>query len=156
MSNISLKQYEEFLSLLEMDEQCIDIRYLIFKYVSVVGDYYLDDERDVDKLDLIIDAFLFFSQFVLDYDLDNIVQMLSSVDDVIKTNVKYTDDQMIAVITKLLAIEMIYENSGLIDAKKWCEVLYKLASTIKPIQKYEEQYGDVNSLLKELKMKKKC
>ena len=156
MQNIMSEQYEKYLSLLGIDDKRIDLRYLIFKYVNVVGDYYLDDERDVDKLNLIVDAFLFFSQFELEYDADDMIKTLSSVDDVIKINVKYTDDQMVAIITKLLAIEMIDKNSKEFVMAKWGEVLYKMAATVRPIREYEEQYGDVNSLLKELKMKKKC
>lgn len=60
MSNISSEQYEKYLSLLGVDGQYIDIRCLIFKYVNAVGDYYLEEARDVDKLDLIVDGFLFF------------------------------------------------------------------------------------------------
>lgn len=45
------------------------------------------------------------------------VKTLLSVDDVIKINKKYTDAQTIAVITKLLAIEMLNEN-GKVDGKK--------------------------------------
>lgn len=151
MENISLEQYEMYLNLLEIYERCIDIRYLIFKYVNAVGDYYLGDERDVDKLNLIVDVFLFFSQFELEYDADDMIKTLSSVDDVIKINVKYTDDQMVAIITELLAIEMIDKNSKEFVMAKWGEVLYKMAATVRPIREYEEQYGDVNILLKELK-----
>ena len=157
MENISLEQYTKYAQVLGLDDNFIDMRNLIFQYKAALCDCCLDcleGAYDIDKLELITDSFLFFSKFELATTFDDVVDMLLTLGEERKEVTEYTDAEMIAIYVHLIADKIIDKDVDDVLLKRNCEVLYKIAATISPIQNYEGQYGDINTLIKELKERK--
>lgn len=154
MNVITSKQYQKYVDALDYDFCEMDIKYLIFKYEIALIDYYHNGNTDMDELELIIDAFLYFSQFEVSPDLEEYTHLLQCLLREKKDASEYTEAETLAIYSYMMADKLVRKETSDLMIQKSCSVLYKLSSTVVPIKRYVEQYGDVKSYLNELKKKR--
>ena len=151
MEIITPEQYQKYIKALNYNCAEMDIRYLIFKYEFALIDYYHNRNADIDDLELIVDAFLYFSQLEVSSNLDEYAQLLVHLLNEKKDASKYTTVETLAVYSYMIADRFVRKEISDLLMQKGCAVLYKMSSTIIPIKKYTEQYGDIHDHLNELK-----
>lgn len=158
MDNITSEKYELYLKALNIKSSEIDTRMLIYKYRCSLSDYYFNTFYDIDDLKLIVDAFLFFSEFELPNCIERQKEMLDNVYERYK-DVRSNDINLDDISNaEMISIYSFMINKRILDLVETTEellslrpVLSKLLYMAVPIDEYEKEHGDLKILLKEMK-----
>ena len=151
MDNITSEKYELYLKALNIKSSEIDMRLLIFKYSLVLCDYCDRIVYDIDELKLIVDAFLYFSEFKLPSNIDRQEEMLQNLLQNKKCIEDISDAEMIALYGFTISLKIVCLFETVEELSTVCPVLYKIFATSAPIEEYQKQHGDLKTLLKEMK-----
>lgn len=147
MENITKEQFLLYKKALKL-ENIIDLETLIIHYQDALLDYYDDNIYDISKLNLIMESFLYFTQFeIIENDYNKLIDKFFEMRQ--KENLDISEFsrsefiymQSILITTDLLkdVVEIMNED----QIKSVYESLYKLFSIYETIKKYEQTQNNV-------------
>ena len=147
MENITKEQFLLYKKALKL-ENIINLETLIIHYQDALLDYYDDNIYDISKLNLIMESFLYFTQFeIIENDYNKLIDKFFEMRQ--KENLDISEFsrsefiymQSILITTDLLkdVVEIMNED----QIKSVYESLYKLFSIYETIKKYEQTQNNV-------------
>lgn len=146
MLNVKNDQLEKYKKVLNMDSiESIDS--LILKYQDALYDYYETELYDIDKLNIIIESFYYFSGFELCInDYNRLIEIGASC---IKSNCKEIGrTQYIYMISMLIATTILKNADQMLEEQlqRNCQLLYKLFEVVQCIDEYENKNINVKKV----------
>lgn len=138
MIHIAKEMGGKYAKSLGLNERCFDLDFLIERYVIAIDKYYKEDIYNVEQLNLIVNAFSYFSNFELSYNSEKIIDKTLKLLEKINGSEELTKSEMLTAYVNVISKEVSTskDEQFLDNASK---VLRKLASTIEPVEQYEKE-----------------
>lgn len=140
MKNITKEKYELYKNALRIEKQnCImELDEINQKYYSALFKYYQSDDCSVDKLNVIVDAFEYFTGF----EIQEIpkVENLRQLESVFLSKSEAATPSIAEIIYMLFVLIGIkVSNAKLTDSQEYIDIVFmKIMSTIECIYNYEK------------------